>query len=78
MTRTVAQEPPRRLISLNEAANLTGLSERTLRRYVSEGRLPGYRVGPRALRVRATDLDRLVSHRLPTAPYTFGDGEASA
>jgi excisionase family DNA binding protein len=33
------------------AARYLGLSEKTVRRYIADGRLIAYRVGPRAIRV---------------------------
>ena len=37
------------------------VGERTVRRYVSEGKLPAYRVGPRHLRIRRADVENLVT-----------------
>lgn len=39
---------------------LGGITDRTLRRYVAEGKLPAYRLGPRLLRFRRSDLDALL------------------
>lgn len=39
------------LIGQAEAAELVGVHAKTIRRYVAEGRLTAYRVGPRLLRV---------------------------
>lgn len=47
-------------IGLTEAAARAGVSPRTIRRYIAAGRLPGYRVGPRLIRVDVADLDALV------------------
>lgn len=46
-------------LSLKDAAARFGVSERTIRRRISEGCLPAYRVGPRSIRVRATDVEAL-------------------
>ncbi|MBA2414660.1 MAG: helix-turn-helix domain-containing protein, partial [Geodermatophilaceae bacterium] len=43
-----------------------GVSERTLRRRIAEGRLPAYRVGPRSIRVSAEDVAALAK-RIPSA-----------
>lgn len=48
-----------RYLSMAQASVYTGLDQRTLRRYVSEGRLRAYRVGPRLLKFDRTDLDGL-------------------
>ena len=49
----------RRYASFAEAAEYAGPHERTLRRYVIDGRLTGYRVGPKILRVDLDEVDRL-------------------
>ncbi|WP_082683836.1 MULTISPECIES: helix-turn-helix domain-containing protein [unclassified Mycobacterium] len=46
-------------LTLHQAAERVGLSEKTLRRYVSDGRLRAYRVGARAIRIDTADLDAL-------------------
>lgn len=57
---------PRRYESLSAAAERTGLSVKTLRRRIAEGRLPAYRSGPRSIRVDPADVNRLMV-RIPTA-----------
>lgn len=52
-------------LTMREAAAYTGCSERTLRRYVSGGRLPTYRLGPHRLVFRLVDLEALLQ-RVPT------------
>lgn len=54
----------RQFESLAQAAERTGLSTRTLRRRIAEGRLPAYRGGPRIIRVDPEDVDRLMT-RIP-------------
>ncbi len=46
-------------LSLKRAAERFGVCERTLRRRISEGVLPAYRFGPRAIRIKAADLENL-------------------
>ena len=55
-----------RLISLAEAAEHYSVSTKTIRRWISDGRLEGYRVGPRLLRVRVESLDS-ATRKLATA-----------
>jgi excisionase family DNA binding protein len=57
--------PRRELIPLADAAAQTQLNVRTLRRYIADGRLTGYRVGPRSIRVDQIELDAL-SQPIPT------------
>lgn len=46
-------------LTLDDAAIRLGVSIKFLRRRISDGELPGYRVGRRAIRVNATDVDAL-------------------
>ena len=64
----------RRLVSLAVAATYADVSTRTLRRYISHGRLTGYRVGPRLIKVDLNELDAMASP-IPTArgPGLSGD-----
>jgi excisionase family DNA binding protein len=62
----MARDLQRQLVSLDEAAESLGLSRRTLRRRISDGTLPAFRVGPRAVRVDVADLERL-ARPIPTA-----------
>lgn len=55
-----------RFLSLQAAALEYGFSVRTLRRYMADGALPGYRIGPRQIRVKREDLQALMV-RIPTA-----------
>ncbi len=52
------------LITLAEAAGRLSVSVRTVRRLIAYGYLPGYRVGPRVLRVHADDV-AAAAQRLP-------------
>ncbi len=44
------------LITVNDAAELVGVTHFTIRRRIADGSLPGYRFGPRTLRVRRSDV----------------------
>lgn len=50
----------RRYASVAEAAVYAGVCERTIRRYITDGRIPGYRVGPRLIKVDLNEMDRLI------------------
>lgn len=56
----------RAYVSLAQASEHVGVSERTIRRWIADGRLAGYRVGPRLLRVDRAELEALFS-AIPTA-----------
>lgn len=66
MPRPLASRPARRWATLQEAEDYSGIQAWTLRRWISRGLLPGYRIGPRAIRVDLDDIDKMV-HRIPSA-----------
>lgn len=51
-------------LDLRTGAEYLGLNERTLRNYIKSGTLPAYRLGPRQIRIKQTDLDALL-HSIP-------------
>jgi excisionase family DNA binding protein len=55
------------LLTLPEAAKLLKVSTVTLGRWLKDGRLPAYRVGPRAVRIRRQDLDAMLTPARPQA-----------
>ncbi len=57
---------PRRLAPLSNAADYARCSTKTLRRYIAAGRLTGYRMGPRLIRVDLNELDAIL-RPIPTA-----------
>lgn len=46
-------------VSLAEGAVRKGVSVKTVRRWITEGRLPAERLGPRLIRIRVADLDAI-------------------
>src|ERR1700757_3565698 len=59
-----ATPTPKKYITLNEVAETYGVSTRTVLRYLAEGRLKGYRVGPKLIRFNADEVERaLVGER---------------
>lgn len=48
-----------RYIALADAAAVLDVDVSTLRRYIAAGRLPAYRVGARAIRLKLADVERL-------------------
>ncbi|HET7385585.1 MAG TPA: helix-turn-helix domain-containing protein [Nocardioidaceae bacterium] len=65
MTNTAT--PSRRVISLTEAAEILGVSTKTVRRYIAAGELDAVRLGRRTIRIKTESLDRLID-----APSTPG------
>lgn len=58
------------------AAEDADVSTRTLRRWIAEGRLTGYRVGPRLVKIDLAELDAL-ARPIPTAADYVGPGGAA-
>ncbi|WP_280509084.1 excisionase family DNA-binding protein [Nocardia cyriacigeorgica] len=50
-----------RLISTTEAGRRADVHSRTIRNWIAEGRLTGYRVGPRLVKVDPNELDAMIS-----------------
>lgn len=46
-------------LRVTDAAAQLGISPRTLREWIRRGVLPGYRLGPRLIQVRRTDVDAI-------------------
>ncbi len=63
-----AGTPRRRYVSINETAAYLGVTERTVRQMITDGRLVGYRMGNRFIRL---DLDEIDAAMRP-----FGGGVA--
>jgi len=51
----------KRRLGLNEAAEHLGVNPRTIRRYIAAGRLTGYRVGPRLIKIDLDELESLLT-----------------
>lgn len=50
----------RRYITIQYAAEYLGLTDGGVRKFISEGRLSGYRVGKRAIRVDLREVEELL------------------
>lgn len=60
----------RKYLSLAEAAEYLGVTDRTIRNLIARGQLTGYRIGPRLIRVSLEEIeDRLVT----VVPTGWGD-----
>lgn len=51
---------PKTYETLAQAAERTGITVKTLRRWVASGRLPAFRYGPRLIRVEPQEVDSLM------------------
>jgi len=63
---TIESTKPGSFISLSQAAEMLNISVPTLRRRIAAGELPAFRSGRRIIRIRTTDLERLL-RRVPSA-----------
>lgn len=52
------------LITLATAGEIASIHPRTIRRFIAEGKIRGYRVGGKAIRVRRCDVEALIQ-RIP-------------
>lgn len=62
--------PEKRYSAIPQAATIYDVHDQTIRRWISEGRITGYRFGPRMLRV---DLDELDAMLRPLAAAKRGE-----
>lgn len=63
---STATPTTKRYATLAEAAGYMGCDQRTIRRYVAAGKLHGYRLGTRLIRVDLSELDAML-RPIPTA-----------
>jgi excisionase family DNA binding protein len=54
MPKTKADD---KLVSIAEAATYLDVNERTIRNMLTDGRLKAYKLGPRIVRIRLSDID---------------------
>lgn len=52
---------PKRLASLQDAGAHAGVHHKTIRRWISEGRIHGYRLGARFIRVDLDEIDAMLT-----------------
>jgi excisionase family DNA binding protein len=62
---------PPALITQQSAARLIGCTVETVRTFIAQGLLPGYRIGQRMIRVKRCDVEALM-HPVPTTPVASG------
>lgn len=63
---------PGELLTVPEAAEVLKVSAVTVSRWLKQGRLPAYRVGPRAVRIRRSDIDDILAPAAAMARDTAG------
>ncbi len=65
MSGTPSPHIQRRYATITNAAALYGLHPKTLRRYIGEGRITAFRIGPRNLRVDLDEVDAKLVRPIP-------------
>lgn len=69
---------PRPYLTIRETTTLLALSQRTIHRYITEGKLKAYRVaGENAIRIKVEDVEALlvpVSGGAPNGRFHLGQG----
>ena len=65
----------RQLVTVERAAEYADCAPRTIRRYVAAGLIPGYRMGPRLVRVDLAELDAML-RPIPAGGEPHGDTAA--
>ncbi|MGI9085388.1 MAG: helix-turn-helix domain-containing protein [Aeromicrobium sp.] len=53
-------------VSVKQAAEALGVTDKTFRSYIADGLVPAFRVGPKFVRIRVDDLEAL-ARPIPTA-----------
>ncbi len=61
----MSTSPGSALLSVPEAARLLGISRTTVSRWIGAGKLPAYRVGPKNIRIKKEDLEKVVQPARP-------------
>lgn len=59
MHRTTTNAP-RRLVKIAQAAEYADVHPLTIRRWIAAGRIPGYRLGPKLLKVDLNELEAML------------------
>lgn len=65
---TTLDPNPNDLLDVRGVRAETGVSDRTVRRWIADGRLPAVKVAGRLLRIRRADLEALLQPRPVTQP----------
>jgi excisionase family DNA binding protein len=55
--------PSERLLRIDEAADLLGVSSKTIRRWIEFEELPAHRLGPRSVRIDEAELRDWIGDR---------------
>lgn len=59
--RLFSEFSPDQLVTVRQTTELLHVDRATVYKWLADGRLPGYRLGGRAVRIRVADLEALVA-----------------
>jgi excisionase family DNA binding protein len=68
VNRKVKPDNQRRMISIQSAAEQYEISPRTIYRWIADGRLTAYRLGPRMIRLDADEVRKKLGGEPVTGP----------
>jgi excisionase family DNA binding protein len=67
-----SQQPARRYASVNTAAEIYDVNPRTVRRWISEGRITGYKIGATPIKVDLHEVEEKIVRLIPTVELPIG------
>jgi excisionase family DNA binding protein len=67
-----SQQPARRYVSVRTAAEIYDVNPRTVRRWISEGRITGYKIGAMLVKVDLNELEEKIARVIPAVELPIG------
>lgn len=67
-----SQQPARRYASVDTAAEIYDVNPRTVRRWISEGRVTGYKIGAMLVKVDLNEVDEKIVRVIPAVELPIG------
>jgi excisionase family DNA binding protein len=67
-----SQQPARRYASVNTAAEIYDVNPRTVRRWISEGRITGYKIGAMLVKVDLNEVEEKIVRVIPAVELPIG------
>jgi len=67
-----SQQPARRYASIKTVAEIYDVNSRTVRRWISEGRITGYKIGAMLVKVDLNEVEEKIVRVIPTVELPIG------
>jgi excisionase family DNA binding protein len=67
-----SQQPARRYASVDTAAEIYDVNPRTVRRWISEGRITGYKIGAMLVKVDLNEVEEKIVRVIPAVELPIG------